>query len=213
MKILTSKQQNILDFVRYFITERGYPPTVRDIVTGCGISSTSVVSYNLDILCQRGYIRRHPEVSRGIELSNQSPDKDNLLQVPIMGYIAAGKPIPVPTADIWDAPSAADTIMVAEDLTRSRKGIYALKVRGSSMMDALIGDGDIVLMQHVSMVENGEMAAVWLKAEKEVTLKAVYIEPDYIRLQPANSEMKALLVEPDNVEIQGRVIAVIRQVS
>lgn len=213
MKILSSKQQDILDFVRIFLTERGYPPTVRDIVSGCGISSTSVVAYNLDILRQEGYIRRHPEVSRGIELINQSPDKGNLLQVPVIGYIAAGKPIPVPTADIWDVTSAADTIMVSEDLTRNRKGIYALKVRGSSMVDALIGDGDIVLMQHVSKVENGEMAAVWLKAEKEVTLKAVYLEPDCIRLQPANSEMQAILVEPDNVEIQGRVIAVIRQVS
>ena len=81
------------------------------------------------------------------------------------------------------------------------------------MVDALINDGDIVLMQQVSVVENGEMAAVWLKAEEEVTLKKVYHEPGRIRLQPANSRMKPIYTEPDNVEIQGRVIAVIRQLA
>ena len=79
------------------------------------------------------------------------------------------------------------------------------------MVDALIDDGDIVLMQHVNVVGNGEMAAVWLKAEKEVTLKEVFLEPERIRLQPANSQMQPIFAEPDNVEIQGRVIAVIRQ--
>ena len=81
------------------------------------------------------------------------------------------------------------------------------------MVDAMINDGDIVLMQYVNVVENGEMAAVWLKAEKEVTLKKVYREPDRIRLQPANSQMKPIYAEPDNVEIQGKVIAVIRQLG
>jgi len=80
-------------------------------------------------------------------------------------------------------------------------------------VDALIDDGDIVLMQHVNVVENGEMAAIWLKAEKEATLKEVFLEPDRIRLQPANSQMQPIFAEPDNVEIQGRVIAVIRQVG
>ncbi len=96
-------------------------------------------------------------------------------------------------------------------MTRGREGVYALKVRGSSMVDALISDGDMVLMQYVNVVENGEMAAVWLKAEGETTLKKVYAEPGRIRLQPANSQMAPMYAEPDNVEIQGRVIAVIRQ--
>ncbi len=86
-----------------------------------------------------------------------------------------------------------------------------MKVKGLSMVDALINDGDIVLMQYVNVVENGEMAAVWLKAEKETTLKKIYVESGRIRLQPANSQMQPIYAEPDNVEIQGRVIAVIRQ--
>jgi repressor LexA len=100
---------------------------------------------------------------------------------------------------------------VDEDLTRGRGEVYVLKVKGSSMVDALIDDGDTVLMQYVNAVENGEMAAIWLKAEKETTLKKVYAEPGRIRLQPANDQMQPIYAEPGNVEIQGRVIAVIRQ--
>ena len=213
MKVLSSKQQKIIDFIHQFLVDRSYPPTVREIVSGCGISSTSVVDYNLNILKQEGYIRRYPEVSRGIELLTLSPALRYRLQVPIIGQIAAGEPIPVPTPDTWDVTASAETLEVTEDLVRDGEGVYALKVKGSSMVDALINDGDIILMQYVNVVENGEMAAIWLKAEKEVTLKKVYSEPGRIRLQPANSQMQPIYTEPDNVEIQGRVIAVIRQLG
>ena len=209
--MLSSKQQNIVDFIRHFVVDRGYPPSIRDIVAGCGISSTSVVDYNLNILEREGYIRRHPEVSRGIELLTWSSTLRSRVQVPIIGRIAAGEPIPVPTPDTWDVTASSETLEVPGDLTRGREGVYALKVSGSSMVDALINDGDIVLMQYVNVVENGEMAAIWLKAEKEATLKKFYAESGRIRLQPANSQMQPIYVEPDNVEIQGRVIAVIRQ--
>jgi len=211
VKTLSSKQQHIIDFIRHFWVDWGYPPTIRDMVSGCGISSTSVVNYNLNILEREGYIRRHPEVSRGIELLDRSPDLRSRIQIPIIGQIAAGEPIPVPTPDTWDVTASSETLEVTQDLTRGRDGVYALKVKGSSMVDALIDDGDIVLMQYVNVVENGEMAAIWLKAEKEVTLKKIYSEPGRIRLQPANSQMKPIYVEPDNIEIQGRVIAIIRQ--
>ncbi len=211
MKTLSSKQQHIIDLIHTFLVERGYPPTIRDIVSGCGISSTSVVDYNLNILEKERYIRRHREVSRGIELLARSSALWPRVQVPIIGQIAAGEPIPVPTPDIWDVAASSETLEVTQDLTRGREGVYALKVKGSSMVDALINDGDIVLMQYVNVVENGEMAAIWLKAEKEVTLKKFYSEPGRIRLQPANSQMQPIYAEPDNVEIQGRVIGVIRQ--
>jgi len=213
MKTLSAKPQQIIDFTHHFWVEKGYPPTVRDIVSGCRISSTSVVDYNLDILERAGYIRRHAGVSRGIELLTRPAASGHSLQVPIIGQIAAGEPIPVPTPDTWDVTASAETLEITEDLTRGRQGIYALKVKGSSMVDALINDGDTVLMQYVNVVENGEMAAVWLKAEKEATLKKVYRERGRIRLQPANSQMKPIYAEPDNVEIQGRVIAVIRKLA
>jgi len=211
VKALSAKQQKIIEFIHQSLVDNSYPPTVREIVSGCGISSTSVVNYNLNVLEQEGYIRRHPEVARGIELLTLSPALRYRLQVPIIGQIAAGEPIPVPTPDTWDVTASAETLEVTEDLTQGGEGVYALKVKGSSMVDALINDGDIILMQYVNVVENGEMAAIWLRAEKEVTLKKVYTEPGRIRLQPANSQMKPIYTEPDNVEIQGRVIAIIRQ--
>jgi len=208
---LSSKQQKIIDFIRRFLSDRQYPPTIRDIVTGCGLSSTSVVNYNLKILEREGYIHRHPEVSRGIVIPPQSPAIGRRVLVPIIGQIAAGEPIPVPTPDTWDVTASSETLEVTADLTRGKEGVYALRVRGSSMVDALINDGDIVLMQYVNTVENGEMAAIWFKMEREATLKKFYAESGRIRLQPANSQMQPIYVEPDNVEIQGRVIAVIRQ--
>ena len=211
MRVLSAKQQGIIDFIHRFLVDNGYPPTVRDIQSGCGISSTSVVDYHLRILESEGYIRRHPEVSRGIELLTRSFTSLSQVQVPVIGQIAAGEPIPVPTPDTWDVTAAAETLEISTDLTRGRGGVYALKVKGSSMVDALINDGDIVLMQYVNVVETGEMAAVWLRAEKEATLKKVYVEPGRVRLQPANSQMPPIYTEPSNVEIQGRVIAVIRQ--
>jgi repressor LexA len=138
MKALSSKQQNIIDFVRRFLVDRGYPPSIRDIVNGCEISSTSVVDYNLRVLEERGYIRRHREVSRGIELLAWSPVLR--CQVPIIGHIAAGEPIPVPTPDTWDVTASSETLEVTEDLTQGKEGVYALKVKGLSMVDALIDD-------------------------------------------------------------------------
>ena len=213
MKKMSDKQRRIIRFLERFLSERGYPPSIRDIQAGCSISSTSVVDYNLNLLESRGFIRRHAEVSRGIRLLTRTPDSESLVPVPVIGIIAAGEPIPVPAPDTWDIAAVSETMGVPRELTRGREGIYALRVKGMSMVDALINDGDIVLMQHVNAVENGEMAAVWLRAEKEATLKKVYSEPGRIRLQPANSQMQPIYVEPDNVEIQGRVIGVIRQLT
>jgi len=216
VKGLSARQEQILRFIRRFGRERGFPPAIRDIVSGCRVSSTSVVAYNLDILEKQGFIKRHHDVSRGIELA----DRDNAespgggeFQVPLIGIIAAGTPIPVPTPDSWNVTASSDTVPVLEDLILGRRDVYALKVKGTSMIDALIGDGDIILLEHTNTVENGETAAVWLKAEKEATLKKVYQESGRVRLQPANSTMKPIYTSPDNVEIQGRLIAVIRKVA
>ena len=207
--MLSARQQRIVDFIRRFWEGEGYPPTIRDIVSGCGVSSTSVVDYNLDILEGEGYIRRRRGVSRGIDLVARGSRA--AVQVPIIGQVAAGEPIPVPAPDTWDVAASSETLEVTRDLTRGREGVYALKVKGTSMVDALVNDGDFVLMEYVNCVENGEMAAVWLKAEREATLKKFYAEQGRVRLQPANSQMRPIYVDPDNVEIQGRVIAVIRQ--
>ena len=213
VKGLSARQEQILGFIRRFGKERGFPPAIRDIVTACRVSSTSVVAYNLDILEKQGYIKRHHDVSRGIELADRDNTERPEFAVPLIGLIAAGEPIPVPTPDSWNVTSSSDTVPVLEDLILGRRDVYALKVKGTSMIDALISDGDIILLEHTDTVENGETAAVWLKAEKEATLKKVYQERGRVRLQPANSTMKPIYTSPDNVEIQGRLIAVIRKVA
>ena len=210
MKTLSPKPKQILAFLRRFREEKDYPPTIRDIVKACGISSTSVVDYNLKILEKEGYIRRDREISRGIELLDGSQKR--LVRVPIIGYIAAGEPIPVPTSDTWEA-EPLDTVEVSNELIRGRGDVYALKVKGNSMVDALISDGDIVLMQQAATADEGEMVAAWLKAEGETTLKRLYRERDRIRLQPANTQMKPIYVAPKNVAVQGKVIGVIRQLA
>ena len=213
MKKLSDNQRRIMTYIDRFLGEKGYPPSIRDIQRGCDISSTSVVDYNLNILEDRGMINRHADVSRGIQLLNKSSTTERLVAVPVIGMIAAGVPIPVPTPDTWDVAAVSDTMGVSPEFTKGKEDVYALRVKGMSMIDALINDGDIVLMQHVSSIENGQMAAVWLKAEKEVTLKKVYVETDRIRLQPANSQMQPFYTSLDNVEIQGKVIAVLRQMD
>jgi repressor LexA len=212
VKGLSARQEQILEFIRRFGREQGFPPTIRDIVAGCRISSTSVVAYNLDVLEEQGYLKRHRDVSRGIELSGRD-NQERQFQVPLIGIIAAGAPIPVPMPDSWNVTPSSDTVPVLEDLILGRRDVYALKVKGTSMIDALINDGDIILLEHTNTVENGETAAVWLKQEKETTLKKVYRENGLIRLQPANSTMQPIYTPADNIEIQGRLIAVIRKVA
>ncbi len=208
--MLSQKQERILGFLRRFDDEKGYPPTIRDILRGCNISSTSVVDYNLKILEREGYIRRDREVSRGIELMGK---RRRLALVPIIGRIAAGEPIPVPTAETWNTIATSEAMELTEELIQGKKEVYALRVKGTSMVDALIGDDDVVLMEQANTAENGDMVAVWLKDRGEVTLKRFYYEGERVRLQPANEEMKPIYTEPGNVEIQGKVIAVIRRLG
>jgi repressor LexA len=210
IKSLSPKQERIINFVTEFLSDKGYPPTIRDIAAGCGISSTSVVAYNLNKLEQAGYIRRHSDISRGIKFLTPQKKGKKLVYIPIVGVIAAGEPIPVPdTGNIIPT----EGLEVSQELVRGKQDIYALRVKGDSMLDALIGDGDIVLMDYGNSAENGDMVAVWLKGEQEVTLKRFFAEQNRIRLEPANSQMKPIYTTPDNVEIQGRVVAVIRRIS
>ena len=206
MKGLSSKQQKILEFLRQFIREKDYPPSIRDIQLGCEISSTSVVDYNLKALERLGFIRRDREVSRAIELLDGTGRRPHTIPVPIIGTIAAGQPIPVPSADNIDY---ENVIEVTEEMTGGRDQVYALRVKGTSMIDALVNDGDIVIMEATNSADDGDMVAAWLKREEEATLKRIYMEGDRIRLQPANAAMDPIYTDPENVEVQGRVLTTI----
>jgi repressor LexA len=209
-KDLSPKQESILRFIRQFIDEHDYPPSIRQIQDGCNISSTSVVDYNLKKLEGDGYIRRDREVSRAIELLERGGRRPRALAVPIIGQIAAGQPIPVPTADTWSNIDYSESIEVTRDMVGNRRNVYGLRVKGTSMIDALVNDGDIVLMEAATTADNGDMVAAWLKREQEATLKRFYHESGRIRLQPANQTMAPIYTDPANVEVQGKVLGAIR---
>jgi len=208
---VSRKRQRILSFISDFLNVRGYAPTVRDIVRGCDISTSSVVQYHLDILERDGHIHRDPQVFRSIRLSRGGPAPASR-NVPLMGTIAAGQPLPVTGSDTWQG-VPEDILTVSESIARGRENIYALRVKGTSMIDAFIDDGDLVLMEQTGAVTDGDMAAVWLKEQQEMTLKKIYREAGRIRLQPANQQMAPLYQDPDNVEVQGKVIGVIRDLD
>jgi repressor LexA len=210
-KDLSERQENILAFIRRFINENRFPPTIREIGEKVDISSTSVVKYNLDILEREGLIERDREISRGIRVVEDAFERmAEVIRVPLLGRIAAGVPIPVPDADF--SPFGYDSsIELTRDIVKDTQGIYALEVRGDSMIDALINDGDIVLMKHQERVENGELAAVWLPDQEETTLKRFYLEGNRVRLQPANPTMDAMYYPANKVEVKGKVVCVIRQ--
>jgi repressor LexA len=205
---LSQKQQAILTYLEEFITERDYPPSIRDIQHGCSISSTSVVDYNLKRLEERGYIRRDREVSRAIELLNgQGARRGRSVSVPLLGKIAAGTPIPV----LPDTPTTADEFVeLTAEQAGGRDRLFALRVEGTSMVDALINDGDIVVFEATQSCDDGDMVAVWLRDEEETTLKRFYLEGDRVRLQPANATMDPIYTSVGNVDVQGRVVTAIR---
>jgi repressor LexA len=209
MKDLSRKQQAILQFIETFLEENDYPPTIRDIQNELGISSTSVVDYNLKALEARGVIRRNSKISRGIELVNRGPARRNVVSIPIIGSIAAGLPIPVP-GDL-EGSDVVEIVEVGSDMVRgSGQGLFALRVKGQSMIDALIDDGDVVVLKRQETCENGETVAVWLKDQRETTLKKFYLEGDRVRLQPANSTMEPIFTPAENVAVQGRLVTVLR---
>lgn len=211
-KRLSPKQQRILEFIREFYQENGLPPTVRDIQKACGISSTSVVDYNLHILQREGYLRRIPDVARGLELLEEGVRVRSTVRVPLMGYIAAGEPVPVPSEEGWST-QPLETLELPRELLGGERNVYALRVRGTSMIDALIDDGDVVLVEPAHEVAAGQMAVAWLRREKEATLKRFYKEGNQVRLQPANTQMEPIYQPAENVEVQGRVVGVLRMLG
>jgi repressor LexA len=203
----------MLGFIEEFIDEHDYPPTVRDIQFGCEISSTSVVKYNLDRLSESGYLNRDSEVSRGLAIPGGRTTKTpETVAVPLMGTIAAGSPFPLPQSDAW-TDTGLDQIDLPQAIVGRGDGVYALKVKGDSMIDALIGDGDLVIMESAQQVRNGQMAAVRLVSEDATTLKYFYPEGNRVRLQPANSQMEPIYADAANVEVMSRVLAVWRYMA
>jgi repressor LexA len=210
---LSNRQKDILTYIEGFVQDNGYPPAIRQIQEQLDISSTSVVAYNLKALENKGLLKRQGKVSRGITIPQTSAvnlSLRELTQVPLLGVITAGQPLPDPEDT---SGGSAEMIDVPPDIapTEKLKDVYALQVRGHSMIDALIDDGDIVLLRYQETAENGQMVAARLRDENSVTLKKFYKEGTRVRLQPANVTMEPIYTDAANVRIEGRVVGVLRR--
>ncbi len=224
---LSDRQIRVLEVLDKFQRKSGYPPSIREIQEEAELSSTSVVNYYLDQLEERGLIERDEHKSRGIRLlkpigeivSNGARRArqmvEGTLSIPVMGRIFASQPVPVP-ASSFSYTDAETTVDVALSMLPEREAdkLFALEVRGDSMIDAMVYDGDVVIMKPSQVANNGEMVAIWLSDRDETTLKYFYQENNRIRLQPANPTMKPIYIDdPNVVQVQGKVVMVIRSVS
>ena len=228
-KGLSQRHTNILNCIQEWQTEKGYPPSIREIGSETQISSTSLVNYYLNQLEDMGYIERESNVSRGINLIKDSAGElvqnlkagvsnlvEQLISIPLVGNIIAGEPMPVPASDFsyYDPESGVDIARSLLPRNENLGDLYALKVQGDSMIDAMVNDGDIVVMRRTNQASNGEMVAIWLNDRDETTLKYFYAENGRVRLQPANPSMQPIIINnPAIVEIQGKVLLVIRQLD
>lgn len=232
MITLSVRQKNILEFIVSFIQEKEYPPTIREIGEKVGISSTSVVNYNLAKLENEALIARERDVSRGLSVnwpkltalglrSEAKPATNTplpvtpvpihtMLRIPLLGHIAAGEPIQV---EAIDPTHAEEFIELAQGMLGSPENLFALKVRGDSMIDASVLDGDIVILRHQETAVDGDMVAAWVEGDEETTLKYLFREGRQVRLQPANPTYKPIMRPADKVRINGRVISVIRMLN
>lgn len=205
---LSPRQEQMLQFIRRCLEEWGRPPTVRDMVQKLGFSTTSAVDYHLKRLQRAGLIRRPRRLARGIELAGDRPAGRlwAAARIPIVGRIAAGQPI--------EAIEEREQEAVDWHPELGAQGAFALRVKGKSMTEDYIDDGDLVLVRPQPTAEDGDIVVALITGgptgEPEATLKRLYREGDRIRLQPAKADMPPIYIPPQELKIQGKVIAVIR---
>ena len=201
MQPLTKRQREILDYLNEFIQQHGYAPSLEEIGHKFTLSSLATVHKHLTNLQEKGFIRRAWNRSRSVELL-PSRSGGRAVEVPLLGYVAAGMPI--------EAVAGNESIAIPESLISGKRDTYVLRVRGDSMIDEQIRDGDWVVVEDRKSADNGEMV-IALVGGQDATLKKFYKENGRIRLQPANPAMQPIFVEPDGVQIQGVVVGVMRK--
>jgi repressor LexA len=221
---LGERHKRILQFLEKFQAENGYPPSIREIGENTSITSTSVVNYYLNQLEEMNYIERESNVSRGIRLIRTFEGNlikaaqtiSDMFTVPVIGRIVAGEPVPVPSSDFnyYDQETGIEIARSLLPPKEKTEDLFALEVQGDSMIDAMVNDGDIVIMRPITQPNNGEMVAVWLSDRDETTLKYFYLENGRVRLQPANPLMSPIIIDdPAYVQVQGKVVLVIRRLE
>jgi repressor LexA len=197
---LTKRQREILDYLNEFIQQHGYAPSLEEIGRRFSLSSLATVHKHLTNLQEKGFIRRAWNRSRSVELV---PTRigGRSVELPLLGFVAAGAPI--------EAVAGSEAITVPEALV-GRRDSYVLRVRGDSMIDEQIRDGDYVIVEDRKSADNGEMV-IALVGGADVTLKKFYRENGRIRLQPANPAVQPIVLDPDRVQVQGVVVGVMRR--
>ena len=199
---ISDKQKQMLAFIENFVGENGYPPTHEEIRAGLKISTKSLVNYHLEALEGAALLSRSPNTPRGIRLASER----ETFSVPMTRSKTAAPPDEMPDIN-------QEVIELTCDIVSNTRNLYALKVQGDSMMDALVNDGDIVVIQRQNQARNGDFVAVKLIDEDRTSLKHFYRENGHVRLQPANPLLEAVLVKPNAVQVEGKVMAIIRQVN
>lgn len=198
---LTPKQQNVLDFVRRFFSNWGYAPTIAEICEGMKLSSTSTVHKHLKILVDKDYIDSLPRRSRGLSVKPQAVSTSNCVEILMLGQVTAGQPIMMN--------EIPETICLPESML-GKGETFVLEVKGESMIDEAIKDGDLVIVEKKCTANNGEMVIACIGNE-EVTLKRIYREGNRVRLQPSNPAMAPIIIDNQDVTIKGIVIGILRK--
>ena len=197
---LTKRQREILDYLHDFIEQHGYAPSLEEVGRRFGLSSLATVHKHLTNLQEKGFIKRAWNRSRSVELVTK-PAGSRVLELPLLGYVAAGVPI--------EAVASSESIAVPENFI-GRRETYVLRVRGDSMIDEQIRDGDMVIVEDRKTADNGEMVIAHLRGS-DVTLKKFYHDNGRVRLQPANPALQPIFVDAAQVRIQGVVVGVMRK--
>jgi repressor LexA len=195
-----SPREEILGFVGAFLNDNGYPPTYDEIREAVGLSSKSHVDYYLQALEEDGLIERIPRTPRGLRLVRVRP---GAFKVQVEGRIAAGLPL-----ELADRPD--QQIELTPDIADPRKDLFAVQVQGESMVDDMVADGDLIVVERQQEAQRGQMAVVHLRDRNEATLKRIYPEGKQVRLQPAHPSLPPFYADASDIEVQGRVVAVIR---
>jgi repressor LexA len=198
--ILTKRQKQILDYIQEFIAKNGYAPSLIEISRHFNLNSISTIHKHLVHLEEKGLIRRHWNRARAIEVVPSLPHPE-ARDVPLVGLISAGQPI--------EAVRANEVVAVPEDMI-GRRDVYVLKVKGESMVDEQVREGDYVVVENRTEARNGEMVVALLEGEN-ATLKKFYREKNEVRLQPAHPTMKPIYIKEKDLKIQGVVIGLLRK--
>ena len=208
--MLSERQQNILDFINQFLDEDGFPPTIREIQKSCDISSTSVVSYNIEALRKKGHLEVKSNKSRGI-INNQI-NKEKIISSPLVGKIAAGEPLEIPE-DIGI--NYEEEIEIPIDWFPKNKNIFALEVKGDSMSGDMISDGDVIIAEKIvdiTEINSNQIGVINIKDENSATLKRISFNKDQneVTLIPSNPDYLPITKKASNIKIEGKVLGLLR---